>query len=377
MRTLLIACLLGVPLHAEDAIHAALAAVEPGTPIKTERMTIVPLVRKDPLPSIGIRGTKPLSFEEPEFPKRQNNVVVRNAGDTPALLLGGTVLEGGRLDRIVARDHLVAPGKSAEVDTMTAQSDPRRRTAKPFRVDASIAPFYLRARAEAGGSDSNVRMFIARWLDFRDEGDRRRSLVAIANAKRLQEFAVPESMKLNRAAGVPNVVGGILAIDGRVQGLMLFGDPTLVYAHMPALIRGSTFEAAAIALRAGAAGVPIPCNGDRAKTAELVAQQAKELLAGLKSARTRRDDAVEGTLGETFLLRARDGTRARAVVWNGKLVSLAVFPRDPFRRRLYSPRLRPPSERTPDAEPEPTPEPERLDGTEINFIDRVTRRRRR
>jgi hypothetical protein len=126
--------------------------------------------------------------------------------------------------------------------------------------------------------------------------------------------------------------------------LTVFGSNALIAANFDAYVRSAMFVAAAIELRAKAAGVPLPGKGDPVKTLEVVRTDAYELLAKLKKA------SYENAGDDTLTLRLGGGTRGRAVGHKGALVHLTVYPYDPVEARLYAATVDPDAK--PDAEEE-------------------------
>jgi hypothetical protein len=306
-----------------------------GEPIQTDQVILFPLLLSEAPPDPGVDALwkASVSFEEPKDSARQNDVLVRNRGDRPVLVPAGTLLEGGRRDRMIANDLVLAPGAEAVVRALPAASTSDIRTnPTPFELCPTLAPIHLRRKGEFDFSDSLIPTFVARWLEFRDDGDKRKSLIAISESTKLSEYSLASREK---AAGLPtglegkNVVGAISAVRGRAQMLTVFGSNALLAANFDAYVRSATFVAAAIELRAKAAGVPLPGKGNPEKTLEVVRTEAYGLLEKLKKAIYEKD-------GDALVLRLVGGTRGRAVAQDGKLVHLTIYPYDPVEARLYA-----------------------------------------
>lgn len=369
---------------APNFVEAVVQRLELGEPIQTEAAILFPLILADAPEDAGVdamaKGS--VEFAEPEKPARRHDILVRNGGKRPVLIPAGLVLEGGRIDRMVANDGIVPAGAEVELRALpAASSSDVRETPAPFRTSPALAPLYLRRKAEFDFSESLVPTFVARWIEFRNDGDKRRSLAAIQDSAQLAEYSLRSR---EQASGLPKglagrtVVGGISAVRGRIQMLTVFGTNGLVEDHFDALVRGVTFVAAAIEIRAKAAGVPLPGKGDPAKTLEIVKQDAEALLAKLKKASYDGVTPTGGEAGETFILRLPGNARGRAVGLDGKLVHLAVYPYDPVEARLYAATVDPDAKLEPlpekveddeDARPPTDEENEFLDG----WIDRVGR----
>lgn len=351
----------------KNFVQKVLEWVEVGDPIVTDKITLYPLVIPRALPDVGVVAATDadvVEFTEPDFPRRRYDLGVKNEGDKPVLVIGGTILEGGKRDRLVRQSSIVAPASEAELRTLPAStSSERRKVAVPFNVADSLAPLYLRQQAEFGGSVGTVTGFIARWLDFRMEGDERKSLVAIATSEKLKAFCLPCHQAASRFPKTegkgPRVIGGVGVIRGRIQGLFLYGNNALVRECFPMMLKGATYPAAAIELRAQKAGIPLPAsNEDPAVTQAKVLKDVNDLLNNLRKATYRKDRLEEGVIGEALLVKTSNSTRGRAIGLNGNLVQFVVFPYDPFKNALYGTAIDVPN-------PEEMEDPERPGGAEV------------
>lgn len=318
-------------------------------PLRHDGGTVAPKV-------VPLWKSKKTSFAEPEFPRRRYDVMVSNGGDTALYLSGGTVLVGGKIDRLVRHDHLIAPGASCEIRTLPAASSAdTRKSPTPFEVSPVLAPLYLRAQAEFGGSNSLVPNFVAKWIEFRNEGDKRKSLDAIVASTTLREYVVAPAQKLEtlpEALNKPSTVGAVSAIHGRIQSLAVYGTNELLAEGFPPAVKGATYAAAAIAIRSKVAKIPLPGRGEPDKRKELVRQDAQKLLDMLQKATYRKDKKEEGEVGASIQIRLMDGTRGRVTVLDGAVVHLILYPKDPFRQQLYGRAIDVPDEKAdPEAEP--------------------------
>jgi hypothetical protein len=371
---------------------AFIASLELGPTLQNGDVTVVPLLRSGAANAPELTSlwmSKGVSFSEPEFPRHRYNLVVSNDSSRPLYLPGGTVVVGGKIDRLVRRDHLIAPGASVEIRTLPAASSADTRK-EPTQLVLSpvLAPLYIRSKAEFGGSNSLVPSFVAKWVEFRNEGDDRLSLAAFVESKSLREYIIATPAKLNKLPDgltTPQTVGGIAALHGRLQSLTAFGSNEILASEFPPAVKGATYAAAALAIRSKVAGIPLPGIGDPAKRKEIVHEEATKLLKKLQKATYRADKTEEGEVGSAIQLRLSDGTRGRINVLNGSVVHLVLYPRDPFRDKLYGRTIQ-----VPDTKADPNAEPDKGGSSggssgsstetsdyEDNFIDRGRRGGRR
>lgn len=277
-----------------------------------------------------------LKFSEPELPSRRYNVLATNTGAKPILVMGGTVLVGGNRDRLVRRDTIVPANGETEIECLPAAStSDKRKEAEPFRIANMLAPPYLRKKADFGASLNLVPTFVSKFLEFRNEKDQRKSLAAIGESDTLEAYCLACHKSLAdfpKSSVGGKVIGVIGAVRGRLQLLVLFPDNEKLQESFESLLKGFTYAAAAIELRAKRAGIPIPGRDDPEETKRVATEAAKKLLASLQKARFKSEKSANG---ETFAFRTSNGVRGRATGLNGKLQHLVAFPHDPFESALY------------------------------------------
>jgi hypothetical protein len=279
-----------------------------------------------------------VAYEEPEWPQRRYDLFVGNGNRLPVLLYGGSVLVGGETDRLVPSDVLVPPQGEIEMRTLPAAArSERRKDAQSFRHSAALAPNYLREQALFEPTTERVRTFLTHFDEFFNPDDPRRSLAAVDESLLLNEFcaACRRAMAEFPQIGGNRVLGYISAVRGRIHAFELFGTNDLLTSYFGPGLRAHTYVAAAIAIRAEKAGIPLPKDDDADKAMRAAQADAEELLQRLSKATFRPAEAPKGAIGENLLVRAT-GARGAAVGLDGRLVHLTMFPHDPFETALFS-----------------------------------------
>ena len=351
-----LACATGAPdARAEDptpeqmaaALKAGLGSLRLGDGIQAEQVIFFPLSVEGDVQPLPLRPVLPgtsLVFVEPERPKHRDDVRVTNHGEEDALLLGGSLLEGGSMDRVVAHDHVVPAGKSITVATLpAAMTADRRRTATPFVLSEFLAPPFLREGAQFKGTRGLVPTFVSHFLDFRNERDVRRSLAAVGQSERLAQYCLvchQSATTWPKKKGPGTVIGGIAVVRGRVQAMEVFASNEMLKAFFAPLLKSLSFPAAAIELRARKAGIPIPGRDEPQKQLVMATGAARKLLQTVQEGTLTRERESESGAEEAWVLTS-GGVRGRVVAWKGRFVHMVVFPADPLEYALYSRPLNP------------------------------------
>jgi len=291
----LLTCLFAAgPARAGDAAPAAahsppfqqsLRELTIGAGIVNEEVILFPLYApSEPAAAeetVGGKGSD-LVFSEPDPKAGKPTIVATNGGATPALALAGTVVEGGRRDRMVRFDRLVPAKSAADVEVLPASTSHDARTkGSEFQFADFLAPSYLREGAQFSADPSLVPRFVSHFLEFRNANDKRESLLAVAGSDALAAFCLTCERSFSDwpgKKGAGTAVGAILVVRGRVQSMEVFATNAHLRAFLPPLLKGLAFPAAAIALRAKRLNVPLPWSEDPVGTLVAATKASEELL---------------------------------------------------------------------------------------------------
>lgn len=327
-----------------------LAGLTVGEPIAADQVVVFPILapeRPKPVAVMPETVAQKITFAEIEKPKNPFDLSATNEEEKPVLVLGGTVLIGGRLDRMVPADLLVPVKNQVVVPALPAEYPAGRRSEPvPFLRGTSLAPEYLRERALFGNNSLVVPRFVSHFLEFRNPGDERNSLAAIDDSEVLAVYCV----ECHRAtAEFPDVadgrvVGFATAVRGRLHDVELFGSNELLRAWFPAILRAHTYTAAAIEIRAKKVGFPLPKNErEQALLTAAAAKNLQDLLDELKGkAKLKEEENPKAALGTRLTVRVGQ-SRGQALGHEGRLLHAVIFPADPFEDALFSRAVEPPA----------------------------------
>lgn len=334
----------------QNPVQAFLEGLTIGEGIATAEVILFPVLAPEPPPKFDIKPSTwsdKVGYSEPDLPKRRFNINVANNEPGTLLLLGGTIVGGGHRDRVIPQDVLIPAGARVEIETIAAApASDHRKEPLPFRLGSSLAPPYVRERAEFSPTHTLVPNFTSHFLDFRNDGDERKSLSAINASDKLTKLCLPchESLAKFPMADGGRVVGLITAVRGRIGSLELFGDNRLLKAYFEPLLKSHTFAAAAIAVKAKKLRVELPTEATADDTMDDLKSEAQKLLERVKGAKFKEGDAPRNGAGQYWIFRTSNSTRGAATVLDGRMVHMAVFPYEPFENALFRRRVKAPND---------------------------------
>ena len=331
-----------------DSLRKALGELRLGVGIVSDQIILFPLYAPGAPTAVparaGVYGAG-LVFTETEPKLGGQTVHVLNGGTGPALVVAGTVIEGGRRDRMVRYDRLVPAGEAIEIEVMPASmTRDTRAQGKDFRIADFLAPSYLRESGQFSPDTSVIPRFVSHFLDFRNPSDTRQSLIAVGESDALADSCLACQRSFAQwplKAGAGAAVGAILVVRGRVQSMEVFATNEQLTDFVGPLLKSLAFPAAAIALRAKRLGIPMPWMDDPDGTLATSSASAAALLTSLGAATYTRRKTDPTFEGEAFVVHLAEGARGTAIVRTGRLVHAVVYPGDPFEESLYAKPLTP------------------------------------
>ena len=191
-----------------------------------------------------------LTVEELAPAPRVDQVVVRNPGGSPALLLQGELLEGGRQHRAAARSVLIGP-RSAMVVEVACVEQGRWAGAGPHERHGRLAPPGVRAALEQDDRQGAVWRRVAGMQGAHGTSGTG-SLLDHAGHREAEARRLVRSLRV-----LPGQNGVLIGIAGQPAQLDVFGDAEHLLAHWEPLLRAAAFDALGVR--------PEPTPGRRAR----------------------------------------------------------------------------------------------------------------
>ena len=187
-----------------------------------------------------------------------NRLVLINNSDRPLLLLAGEIVTGGKQDRVIAADRIVAP-HSDPVDLGVFCVDPGRWTGQAKFGSTAVQMAQPTVRKQAMAAKDQQRV----WDSVRSAQES----VAVAAgapaaatgttsyARVMQNEAVQSKVDsvaapvqrsyegLPRELRARNAVGVVVSVNGRIVWADIFSGPELLEKYWPKLVRSYATEA--------------------------------------------------------------------------------------------------------------------------------------
>jgi hypothetical protein len=235
-----------------------LSAYSLGEPISAGRLTVVPVIAKEETKVgqeyITLAEAKKNGWIEIIEKPGQETVgwlLVRNTGPRPLLLLGGELLVGGKQDRVVSKDTVIPPGEEREVAVYCVEHGRWSGDTHKFEYSGSMVPQSVRKSATFG-SQQEVWDDVAKYNDKAGAAAGMSTVQSGMSAKAVQDTVTTDLPQIiEQLRGRDRVVGMVVAINGEVTALEMFGTPTLFQASFEPLLRGFLAEAATAGASAG------------------------------------------------------------------------------------------------------------------------------
>jgi len=174
-----------------------------------------------------------------------DGVSVTNKGPKRILLMAGELLVGGHQDRVVGADTIIEPGQTVQVPVYCVESGRSTGDTDIFTPADHSVPTSVKIAALGGDQEavwSNVSSFNL------GVGMRASGVTTVNAGLKMAEVKERQSSDYERLWGKlsseSNVVGAVVAIDGKILSLELFGSNGIFKRGMPTILRGAIAEGA-------------------------------------------------------------------------------------------------------------------------------------
>ncbi|HMX39142.1 MAG TPA: hypothetical protein PK971_12985 [Saprospiraceae bacterium] len=203
----------------------------------------------------GFRITEQKMFGRSDERSYQILTVQNKSRDT-IFLMSGDVVTGGKQDRVIAQDQIVAPHTVRNIDVYCVEKDrwnfsdtaatPQERAICAFRGYYNVASPQVRRAAQRGDSQSAVWSAVARVTSANGADSHTSTYAALEGAPDSKSRRDAYLQHLAPALkDLPHVVGVVAVSGDQVIGVDVFGHPDLFRRAFPALLHGWAVEAAA------------------------------------------------------------------------------------------------------------------------------------
>ena len=229
------------------------AAIEMGAPIQFHNISIVPVMttrtgnfQKYTLLEQGV-AAKTLDVRElagNSGEAQVNQVEIRNRGQDPVYLLGGEMILGGKQDRIIARDTVVAAtGTWTRVSVFCVEEGRWSGQNMKFQSGQAMADVSVR-RAAMTGSQSNVWETVSKKNALHGSQSAtqtyRRTIQNPSVRKKVQPYV---RQLIDKMPADKQLAGLVFGVNGKIHVADIFGNPVLFGALENKLLSAYVLEA--------------------------------------------------------------------------------------------------------------------------------------
>ncbi|MEV7571516.1 DUF6569 family protein [Pseudarthrobacter sp. NPDC089323] len=231
-------------------------------------LSIFPVWAADP-GSLGIStGTHAnVAVTELASGAQVSRLTVTNNGPNPALLLEGELLEGGQQHRTCARDVVLGPGETRDIDTFCVEAGRWEEGQSSHRRQARRAPLNVRAELTGAGSGRASNRQGRIWERV-NRFDNTRGASATSSLLQHLDWFKDDKEERNRfdPADAPQPLEGqrgiVIGLGHQPLLLEVFGTSTLFRRHYRQQIEAALLDLELLPPQALASG---PMPGQRAR----------------------------------------------------------------------------------------------------------------
>ncbi len=220
-------------------------------PIQVSNVTIVPVVSKEAQTPTGpeyatlaeAKRNAWIEIIEEPGDGEVDTLQVHNVGPKPILLLSGDLLLGGKQDRVVAKDTIVPPGKTAKIPVFCVEPGRWSGESKHFSYGDTSVPLSVKKEA-AFGDQEKVWAGVGEFNAMAGAARGGRTTVQEGLNQKEVQAHIDRNLAAVRERLGKNVVGLMFLVDGEIKTLELFGNNRLFSASRDSLLKGALAQAA-------------------------------------------------------------------------------------------------------------------------------------
>jgi len=213
-----------------------------------------------------------LKYRQAEVRERSDGgqvsaVVVENRGTKPIFVLAGTIIKGGKQDRLIGQDFLIGPRKTVSVDAFCVEQGrwtgtrSGKHTGGKFSASGSLASRKVRAAGQFETDQGKVWAEVSQVNKAHKKSTSTGTLMATVDDKQLaakrKQLASKATGFLRGQPDAGDVVGFAYAVDGKIRGVRWFMNHQLFDLYTEALVESAAQEALTAQAEATAKGRPI------------------------------------------------------------------------------------------------------------------------
>jgi len=233
-----------------------------GDPLVVDKLTVFPIYAK-PNPefedaislehALAHNKAKVREVGEREGGDTVGALVIENKGKVPIFVLAGTVVKGGKQDRQIGQDFVIAAHETVDVEAFCVeqgrwdQSRKGKNTGGKFSASGMLAPRKVRKAAQHDADQSKVWDEVAKTNKKAKKRSGSGTLMATLDADDVKserrKLSASAAKALGAAPSQKQVLGVAYAIDGQVRGARWFASRQLWEQHRDKLLETAALEA--------------------------------------------------------------------------------------------------------------------------------------
>ncbi len=232
-----------------------------------------------------------------------NELTIRNTSERPLFLMAGEVVIGGKQDRIIGKNTIVAPRATETIPVFCVEHGRWNGRKAEFSSAGALAHTELRKKANFSDQSEVWGEVAAKNAKrkLENDTDTYRGVAQSASVvKSIGGYQKAFAGKLGKLGGRERQIGFVVALGGKVVAIETFGSPKLFKKFEQKLLRSYYVEAIDAEHAADGAAIAAPKPAAVTEFAGKARRAKRETVLDKKSGKTVQfeDDAMKGTAVE-------------------------------------------------------------------------------
>jgi hypothetical protein len=190
-----------------------------------------------------------ITIEEVDEYAEVDTLKVHYTGPKPLMLMAGELLLGGKQDRVVAKDVVIAPNETAEVAVFCVEPGRWSGSSMHFTPQEGQVPLSVKREAMLGEQES-VWASVGAYNDESAPNAGGSSLkYGYTNSKESDEYQASLKRLMSVLSQKKDLVGVVIVIGGKIHSFEYFGSPRLFESASESIVRGALASSVLVAVK--------------------------------------------------------------------------------------------------------------------------------
>jgi len=190
-----------------------------------------------------------IEIEEVDEYAEVDTLKVHYTGSKPLILMAGELLLGGKQDRVVAKDVLIAPNETVEVAVFCVEHGRWDGSSMHFTPQDGQVPLSVKREAMLGGQESVWSSVSEYNAESAPDASGSSLRLGYSESEESRDYQASLEKLMGVLSKKKDLVGVVIVIGGKIHSFEYFGSPRLFESASESIVRGALASSVLVAVK--------------------------------------------------------------------------------------------------------------------------------